>query len=32
LVINVAIAVFLVLKVRASNVEELQRSDTARSA
>jgi uncharacterized membrane protein (DUF2068 family) len=32
LVINVAIAVFLVLKVCASNVEELQRSDKARSA
>jgi uncharacterized membrane protein (DUF2068 family) len=32
LVINVAIAVFLVLKVRASNVEELQRSDKTRSA
>ena len=32
LVINVAIAVFLVLKVRASNVEKLQRSDKARSA
>ena len=32
LVINVAIAVFLVLRVRASNVEELQRSDKTRSA
>ena len=31
LVINVAIAVFLVLRVRASNVEELQRSDKTRS-
>jgi uncharacterized membrane protein (DUF2068 family) len=32
LVINVAIAVFLIVKVRASNVEELQRSDKARPA
>jgi hypothetical protein len=31
-VINVAIAVFLVLNVRVSNVEKLQRSDKARSA
>jgi uncharacterized membrane protein (DUF2068 family) len=32
LVINVAIAVFLVLRVRTSNVEELQPSDKTRSA
>ncbi|PYI42656.1 MAG: hypothetical protein DMC57_05900 [Verrucomicrobia bacterium] len=32
LVINVAIAIFLIVKVRASNVEELQRSDKARPA
>ena len=32
LVINVAIAVFLIVKVRASNVEELPRNDKARSA
>ena len=30
-VINVAIAVFLALKLRASNVEELPRSDKAKS-
>jgi uncharacterized membrane protein (DUF2068 family) len=32
LVINVAIAIFLIVRVRASNVEELPRSDKARSA
>jgi uncharacterized membrane protein (DUF2068 family) len=32
LIINVAIAIFLIVRVRASNVEELPRSDKARSA